>query len=151
MSRLMIDAFFPASVQQVEKFWLGRYLLTDVFFPPHVSETCPEVVIEIGDIYIRQPMLATSALLGLGIGTYCGLRLWTIASDEKTTGQPTSSASATEVTVPNQALILSKEFAGPPEDSCSLIRKVRTVEAVACDTALAAVPDLAYSGLTHGR
>ncbi|KAL3941394.1 MAG: hypothetical protein SGARI_000619, partial [Bacillariaceae sp.] len=92
MSRLMVDAFFPASVGQVEKFWLGRFLLTDLFFPPHVSEICPEVVMEIGEeMAIRQPTLAVSAALGLGIGMYCGLRLWTMANGKESRKPPPSS------------------------------------------------------------
>ena len=88
----MIDAFFPASVRQVERFWLGRYLLTDVFFPHEVSDKCPEVVIDIRDtISVRQPALAVSALLGLGIGMYCGLRLWGMSSNDATSGGPASS------------------------------------------------------------
>ena len=91
----MIDTFFPASVQQVEKFWLGRYLLTEVFFPPHGSEVCPEVVVDVGvdetTLSIRQPTLAISAIFGLGIGMYGGLRLWKMGKGEKVMEQQATS------------------------------------------------------------
>jgi hypothetical protein len=79
----MIEAFFPASVRQVERFWLGRFLLTDVVFPPEVGEICPELVMVLvvprllgtKSIPVRQPVLAVSATWGLVIGLYCGTRL----------------------------------------------------------------------------
>jgi hypothetical protein len=73
----MIQAFFPANFALAESNWLGNYLLNELLFPSFVSEICPEVVIEIHGVSIRQPVLAMSALVGLAIGIACGLRLCT--------------------------------------------------------------------------
>jgi hypothetical protein len=85
MSRLMIQAFFPVNLAKAESHWLGDLLLNELFFPPHVAQLCPEVVITFYGMAVRQPALAASATLGMVVGLKGGYDLWKLMEVSRVT------------------------------------------------------------------
>lgn len=83
MSRLMIESFFPVNLAQAESYWLGDFLLNKVLFPPYVAELCPEVVLVLTGVAVRQPALAVSASLGVLVGLKGGYNLWKLTEKIK--------------------------------------------------------------------